>query len=431
MTLVDGKDPDAFEVFYDRHGGAAYSLAHRIVGDPGMAEDVTQEAFLSIWRSKRPLRPGARQRPGVGARHRSQPRDRRPAQRRAPGPEARSATTRRCSRASPAGERTEAEAIRRETARRLRRALGLLPREQSQVIELAYFGGFSHSEIAEMLGVPLGTIKGRMRLGLEKIRAHPRRGDPGGGRPGGVPVSDARPSPRVTSATATTSPPTRWALSTSAEAAELQAHLDGCEACRAQLRWLQPAVDLLPRVGRSSSSRRRGFAGDWRRPCGPRRGRGAGPGSRPRSRAAGATGGPCCWRPATAVAAGALLVAGAAGRLPAPRARASRRSVVTARPSPSRAGEARRDAGAPGRLGDPPCRRACPPCPATTSTRRGCSATARFEPSSLFVPRRDRSADAAVPGPLDERRRRAGDRASRAAAASSRPRRRCCRPSLH
>ena len=52
MTLVDGKDPDAFEVFYDRHGGAAYSLAHRIVGDPGMAEDVTQEAFLSIWRSK-------------------------------------------------------------------------------------------------------------------------------------------------------------------------------------------------------------------------------------------------------------------------------------------------------------------------------------------------------------------------------------------
>src|SRR3954451_6699692 len=52
MTLVDRKDPDAFEVFYDRHGGAAYSLAHRIVGDAGMAEDVTQETFLSIWRSK-------------------------------------------------------------------------------------------------------------------------------------------------------------------------------------------------------------------------------------------------------------------------------------------------------------------------------------------------------------------------------------------
>src|SRR6059036_2744068 len=52
MTLVDAKDPGAFEVFYDRHGGAAYSLAYRIVGDPGGAEDVTQEAFLSIWRSR-------------------------------------------------------------------------------------------------------------------------------------------------------------------------------------------------------------------------------------------------------------------------------------------------------------------------------------------------------------------------------------------
>ena len=51
MTLVDRKDPDAFEVLYDRHGGAAYSLAHRIVGDPAIAEDVTQEAFISIWRS--------------------------------------------------------------------------------------------------------------------------------------------------------------------------------------------------------------------------------------------------------------------------------------------------------------------------------------------------------------------------------------------
>ena len=50
-ALVDAKDPAAFEVFYDRHGGAAYSLAHRIVGDRQLAEDVIQEAFLSIWRS--------------------------------------------------------------------------------------------------------------------------------------------------------------------------------------------------------------------------------------------------------------------------------------------------------------------------------------------------------------------------------------------
>ena len=51
MPLVERKDPAAFEIVYDRHGGAAYSLAYRIVGDRGAAEDVTQEAFLSVWRS--------------------------------------------------------------------------------------------------------------------------------------------------------------------------------------------------------------------------------------------------------------------------------------------------------------------------------------------------------------------------------------------
>ena len=69
-----------------------------------------------------------------------------------------------------AGERTEDEALQHETADEVRGAIGELPRDQSKVIELAYFGGFSHSEIAAMLGVPLGTVKGRMRLGLEKIR---------------------------------------------------------------------------------------------------------------------------------------------------------------------------------------------------------------------------------------------------------------------
>jgi RNA polymerase sigma-70 factor (ECF subfamily) len=183
MTLVDRKDPDAFEVFYDRHGGAAYSLAHRIVGDRGMAEDVTQEAFLSIWRSR------ARYDPARGSvrawalgivRNRAIDALRRSAR---PVPKLDS-DDELALEAQPASERTEAEAIRRETAGRLRQALGLLPREQSQVIELAYFGGFSHSEIAAMLGAPLGTIKGRMRLGLEKIRATLAEGMPGEDVPG-------------------------------------------------------------------------------------------------------------------------------------------------------------------------------------------------------------------------------------------------------
>jgi RNA polymerase sigma-70 factor, ECF subfamily len=170
MPLVARKEAKAFEVFYDRHGGAAYSLAQRIVGDPVSAEDVTQEAFLSIWRSEAGY---DRTRGSVRAWALGIVRNR-----------AIDALRREASRAPrldyddegvlemrPAAERTEAEALRRETARTLRSALDELPTEQSKVIELAYFGGFTHSEIAEMLGMPLGTVKGRMRLGLEKIRA--------------------------------------------------------------------------------------------------------------------------------------------------------------------------------------------------------------------------------------------------------------------
>jgi RNA polymerase sigma-70 factor (ECF subfamily) len=169
ITLVERKDADAFAVLYDRHGGAAYSLAHRIVGDPAVAEDVTQEAFLAVWRS------GARfdaARGSVRSWTLGIVRNR-----------AIDALRRLSSSApkldldddallegQPAEQLTDTEAIRRETARRVRGALADLPHEQSEVIGLAYFGGFTHSEIAEMLGMPLGTVKGRMRLGLEKIR---------------------------------------------------------------------------------------------------------------------------------------------------------------------------------------------------------------------------------------------------------------------
>jgi RNA polymerase sigma-70 factor (ECF subfamily) len=69
-----------------------------------------------------------------------------------------------------APERTDVEAARREEARSVRTALDTLPAEQRRTLELAYFGGFSHSQIAELLGMPIGTVKGRMRLGLEKMR---------------------------------------------------------------------------------------------------------------------------------------------------------------------------------------------------------------------------------------------------------------------
>jgi RNA polymerase sigma-70 factor (ECF subfamily) len=69
-----------------------------------------------------------------------------------------------------APDRTEAQVTKRDEAREVRAALADLPVEQQKVIELAYFGGFTHTEIAAMLELPAGTVKGRMRLGLAKMR---------------------------------------------------------------------------------------------------------------------------------------------------------------------------------------------------------------------------------------------------------------------
>lgn len=178
MGLVRERETRAFEVVYDRHGGAAYSLAYRILGDPRAAEDATQEAFLSIWRSGArydPLRGSVRNWIFGVVRNRAIDAIRRGSAKRTPKLVMDAAAL---IEDQPAAERTEAEAIRRETARDVRSRLDELPSEQSHVIELAYFGGFSHSEIAEMLQMPLGTVKGRMRLGLEKIRADLAEGIP-------------------------------------------------------------------------------------------------------------------------------------------------------------------------------------------------------------------------------------------------------------
>lgn len=168
MQLLRDGDPRALETIYDRHGGAAFSLAYRIVGDRSAAEDVTQEAFLSIWRSRdrydsgrgsvRSWVLGIVHHRGIDSLRRSVVHDRRRAD--AEGIEER----------LEAPERTDIEVARREEALNIRTALGSLPEQQLKVVELAYFGGFTHSQIAEMLEVPIGTVKGRMRLGLDKLR---------------------------------------------------------------------------------------------------------------------------------------------------------------------------------------------------------------------------------------------------------------------
>ena len=175
MHLVGRGRADAFEVIYDRHAGAAFSLAYRMCGSRGAAEDVTQEAFLSIWRSGarydhvrgsvRNWVLGVVHNRAIDALRRRGVHDRR-----------RTADAEVAERLE-AAERTEVEAARREEAASVRSLVEELPEEQSRVIELAYFGGFTHSEIAHMLHTPLGTVKGRMRLGLEKLRARMEQGE--------------------------------------------------------------------------------------------------------------------------------------------------------------------------------------------------------------------------------------------------------------
>jgi RNA polymerase sigma-70 factor, ECF subfamily len=168
MQLVRRGKASAFEVVYERHASAAFSLAYRIVGTRNGAEDVSQEAFLSIWRS------GARYDRGRGSvrtwvlgivHHRAIDH-----LRRATVHDKRRASDEGMEERFEAPERTDSEVARRDEARTVRKAMEELPAEQSQVIELAYFGGFTHTEIADMLETPVGTVKGRMRLGLKKLR---------------------------------------------------------------------------------------------------------------------------------------------------------------------------------------------------------------------------------------------------------------------
>jgi RNA polymerase sigma-70 factor (ECF subfamily) len=168
MKRVQAADADAFAVLYDRHSSAAYSLAYRILGSATSAEDVLQEVFLTVWRSA--VRFDEQKGSCRGwvltiTHHRSIDVIRR--------------VTRHQERwldeamheQVPSGEAGPASlAEDHEQHDRLTGALSTLPDEQRQVIELAYFGGYTHSEISDMLELAPGTVKGRLRLGLDKLR---------------------------------------------------------------------------------------------------------------------------------------------------------------------------------------------------------------------------------------------------------------------
>jgi RNA polymerase sigma factor (sigma-70 family) len=164
IALVARGDEEALGALYDRYDRAAYGLAVRILRDRALAEDAVQEAFLTVWRSAGTFS-AARAKPSTWiltlVHRRAVDLVRREERRRADPiddlPHA-------------SGEATDEEADLRSKRRVVQEALRRLPDEQREALELAYYGGYSQSELAERLGQPLGTIKSRMFTGLARLR---------------------------------------------------------------------------------------------------------------------------------------------------------------------------------------------------------------------------------------------------------------------
>ncbi|CAA9454558.1 MAG: RNA polymerase ECF-type sigma factor [uncultured Rubrobacteraceae bacterium] len=169
IALVGDEDAEAFAGLYDRHSRVAYSLAYRMMGERQAAEDLVQEAFLKVWRAASSYR---MERGSVRTWVLSIVHNRGIDQLRSSASRRRSQE--KVEAVAPASQPSEtfAETSRNSQSDQVREVLRGLPPEQLKVLELAYFSGHTHTEIAELLDVPLGTIKGRMRLGLKKMREY-------------------------------------------------------------------------------------------------------------------------------------------------------------------------------------------------------------------------------------------------------------------
>ena len=166
LAAIARGDEAAVAALYDRYGALAYALAYRILQDRGAAEDVVQDVYLGVWRRAGSYQPGRgsvrtwllssvhhraidRLRGTAGRARRDVPLD---------------------AASGPVGEdpwREVETTLQREA---VRHGLAGLPAEQCRALELAYYGGYTQTQIAELTGVPLGTVKGRMRQGLRKLR---------------------------------------------------------------------------------------------------------------------------------------------------------------------------------------------------------------------------------------------------------------------
>jgi RNA polymerase sigma-70 factor (ECF subfamily) len=169
LTRVGTGDEAAIELLYQRYGGACFALARRIIGDTQLAEDVVQQVFLAMWQ-------GSGYDPGRGAvstwllsvtHHKAVDAVRREGTRRK-----RLANEQILLEVAASGPGPDDETWERLRADRTRQALRLLPAEQREVLLLAYFGGYTQREIADMTGLPLGTVKSRTVTAMRRLREH-------------------------------------------------------------------------------------------------------------------------------------------------------------------------------------------------------------------------------------------------------------------
>jgi RNA polymerase sigma factor (sigma-70 family) len=164
VLLAARSQQTALAELYDRYGRPAYGLALRVLRDEALAEDAVQEAFLGVWRNASrfvPERGTASTWILTLVHRRSVDLVRREQRRRADPLE---------SAPEPGAASVDDEAWLRLQRERVQSALKQLPDQQREALELAYYGGFTQSELSERLGLPLGTIKSRMFAGLARLR---------------------------------------------------------------------------------------------------------------------------------------------------------------------------------------------------------------------------------------------------------------------
>ena len=167
ISLTESGDPEAFATLYDRHSRSAYAQAYRMMGQHQAAEDLVQEVFLKVWRNAGSYRP---KRGSVRTWILSIVRNRTIDELRAAGRRRR--MQEKIEAWAPRSQPSEAfsETWHNSRQEQLHEALKALPPEQFKIVELSYFFGYTQVEIARLLKIPLGTVKGRLGLGLKKIR---------------------------------------------------------------------------------------------------------------------------------------------------------------------------------------------------------------------------------------------------------------------